>query len=59
MRDPIKDPGRISHMLEMAKLIESEKSRHTYQELCSDKILFYGLSKMVEIIGEARVLQNY
>lgn len=49
MKDPIKDPGRISHMLEMAKLIESEKSRHTYQGLCSDKILFYGLSKMVEL----------
>lgn len=53
MRDPLKDLGRITHMYEMAILLEKEKERHTLEEVQSDKVLFYGLSKMVEIIGEA------
>lgn len=53
MRELIKDPGRIAHMLEMARLVEIEKSRHTLEELSNDMVLFYGLSKMIEIIGEA------
>mgnify|MGYP000774586771 CR=1 FL=1 len=53
MREQIKDKGRISHMLEMALLLENEKSHHTLEDLRADKVLFYGLSKMVEIIGEA------
>lgn len=40
-------------MLEMAKNIQVEKSCHSYEEIFRDKILFYGLSKMTEIIGEA------
>lgn len=28
MRDPLKDIGRIAHMLEMAQLLESEKEKH-------------------------------
>ena len=53
MRDPLKDSGRIQHMLEMALLLDNEKSKHTFDDVQSDKVLFYGLSKMVEIIGEA------
>lgn len=53
MRDPLKDLGRIIHMYDMAILLEKEKERHTLEEVQSDKVLFYGLSKMVEIIGEA------
>ena len=40
-------------MAEMARLLETERSKHTLSELQSDCVLFYGLSKMVEIIGEA------
>lgn len=53
MREAIKDPGRIEHMLEMAQLLEIEKNKRSQEEIVTDKILFYGLSKMVEIIGEA------
>lgn len=53
MREALKDPGRIHHMLEMAELLESEKSKHSLQTIQEDKILFFGLTKMVEIIGEA------
>ncbi len=53
MRDACKDSGRIVHMLEMAQALEQEKSKYILDDVCSDRILFYGLSKMVEIIGEA------
>lgn len=53
MRDPHKDYGRICHMLDMASLLEKEKAKYTLDDVQTDKVLFYGLSKMVEIIGEA------
>ena len=53
MREPIRDKGRIEHMLEMALKLRDAKSRHSYEEILNDSILFYGLTKMTEIIGEA------
>lgn len=53
MRDPIKDKGRIEHMLEMAQNLKEAKIRYSYEEILNDRILFYGLTKMTEIIGEA------
>ena len=53
MREKIKDPGRLQHMLEMALLLEQEKDKHSLDSIKEDKLAFYGLAKMVEIIGEA------
>lgn len=53
MREVTKDKGRIEHMLEMSRNLQEAKAHHTYEELLNDKILFYGLTKMTEIIGEA------
>lgn len=53
MREAIKDRGRIEHMLEMARNLQEAKSYHTFEDILNDKILFYGLTKMTEIIGEA------
>ena len=53
MRDPLKDFGRLEHMLDMAILLLSEKENHSLNTIKRDRVLFYGLSKMVEIIGEA------
>lgn len=53
MRDPLKDKGRLQHMLEMAVLLESEKANHSLDVIKSDRVAFFGLSKIVEIIGEA------
>ena len=53
MRDPLKDKGRLQHMLDMALLLDSEKNNHSLDMLKRDRIAFFGLSKMVEIIGEA------
>ena len=53
MREPLKDLGRLRHMLEMATLLASEKDKYTADSIRNNKILFFGLSKMAEIIGEA------
>ena len=41
------------HMLEMSMALATEKDRHSLEAINNDRVLFYGLSKMVEIIGEA------
>ena len=53
MRDALKDIGRIQHMHEMAVLLEKEKDKLSIEAIIKDRVLFYGLSKMIEIIGEA------
>lgn len=53
MREPIKDRGRIRHMLDMAINLRDARSKHTFDDIVNDSILFYGLTKMTEIIGEA------
>ena len=53
MREEIKDRGRIEHMLEMATQLQETIARHNLDEIKKDPILFYGLTKMIEIIGEA------
>ena len=53
MREKIKDQGRLEHILEMIQNLQEAKRHHTYEDIQNDRILFYGLTKMVEIIGEA------
>lgn len=53
MREALKDPGRLTHMLEMAILLSNESKKHSLKAINDDRVLFFGLSKMVEIIGEA------
>lgn len=53
MREAIKDRGRIEHMLEMALMLQESATKHNLDDIKKDKITFYGLSKMIEIIGEA------
>lgn len=40
-------------MLEMTRRLEQSRQLHTYHDVENDVVLFYGLTKMVEIIGEA------
>lgn len=37
MREKIKGPGRLQHMLEMALLLEQEKERHSLESIKKDK----------------------
>ena len=43
MREKIKDPGRLQHMLEMALLLEQEKEKHSLESIKEDKLAFYCL----------------
>ena len=40
-------------MLEMAVLLSDKRNKITLDAVSSDRVLFYGPPKMVEIIGEA------
>ena len=53
MRESIRDKGRLEHMIEMAQALKAESTRHTYEDILNDRVLFFGLTKMTEIIGEA------
>ena len=40
-------------MLEMAQNLQEARLSHSYDDILNDRILFYGLTKMTEILGEA------
>lgn len=40
-------------MLDMAINLRDARSKHTFDDIVNDSILYYGLTKMTEIIGEA------
>ena len=43
MREPDKDYGRLLHMLEMADLLEVERTTRSIDDILNDRVLFYGL----------------
>ena len=53
MREPIRDRGRLEHILEQLNNIEEFVSGKTLNDLQNDKILQYAIVKCIEIIGEA------
>ena len=53
MREPIKDPARLEHMLQAISRIFSFVEGKTLDEIKKDSILYYAVVKNIEIIGEA------
>ena len=53
MREKIRDIERLRHMLEAMDVLVNYKGQHTMEEAVSDPIVYFGLVKHVEIIGEA------
>ncbi len=53
MREPIRDKERLEHILKAINVLQEGRERHTLEEASQDPIVFYGLVKHVEIIGEA------
>lgn len=53
MREPIRDRGRLEHILEQLNNIEEFVSGKTLNDLQNDKVLQYAIVKCIEIIGEA------
>ena len=53
MREEVRDIERLSHMLEAINVLINYKEHHTLEEAKSDPVVYFGLVKHVEIIGEA------
>ena len=53
MRDRVRDIERLEHMMEAINVLMDYKSKHTLEEAQADPIIYFGLVKHVEIIGEA------
>ena len=53
MRDKVRDIERLEHMLRAINVLIDYKDGHTLEEAQADPIVYFGLVKHVEIIGEA------
>ena len=53
MREPVKDKGRLEHMLDAIDTILQRASGMTIEDLYADKVLYGGLAYYTMIIGEA------
>ena len=53
MREEVRDVERLEHMLQAMNVLIDYKSRHSLEEAQADPVVYFGLVKHVEIIGEA------
>ena len=53
MREEVRDVERLEHMLSAIKVLIQYKDKHTLEEAQADPIVYFGLVKHIEIIGEA------
>lgn len=53
MREKVKDRGRLEHILEAIESIEEYHAQYTFEDIKKNKLIFYGFTKLVEVIGEA------
>ena len=53
MREPVRDKGRLEHMLDAIDRVLNFMEDKSFDDLSKDKIEYYGLVKCIEIDGEA------
>ena len=53
MREHSRDKERLEHILDAISVIETGFATYTKDELLNNRLLYYGLVKQIEIIGEA------
>lgn len=53
MREPVRDRGRLEHILTAINHIEKFVETKSFNDFRSDSMLFYAVVKNIEIIGEA------
>lgn len=53
MREQLRDKERLQHIKMTIDVLIANKDRHTLEETIADPIVYFGLVKHVEIIGEA------
>jgi len=59
MREPIRDKERLQHILDAISVIEEGLSTYAQTDLLNNRLMYYGLVKQLEIIGEAANLLTY
>ncbi len=59
MREHSRDKERLEHILSAIQVIENGLSTYSKDELLSNPLLYYGLVKQIEIIGEAANLLTH
>jgi len=53
MREHSRDKERLEHILDAIGIIEDGLATYSKEELLQNRLLYYGLVKQIEIIGEA------
>ncbi|MBP3745540.1 MAG: DUF86 domain-containing protein [Prevotella sp.] len=53
MREKVRDIERLKHILQAINVLVSYQESHTPEEAFADPVVYFGLVKHVEIIGEA------
>ena len=53
MREPVRDKGRLEHMLGAIDRVLGYMEGRSFDDLHKDKIEYYGIVKCIEIVGEA------
>ena len=53
MREPIRDKGRLEHIIEYAKNVEKMIEGVDFQEFENNNMLYFAVMKNVEVVGEA------
>ena len=53
MREPLRDRGRLEHILETIDRLLNRTEGLTLEDLRRDAIFYYGVVKHIEIVGEA------
>ena len=53
MREPVRDRGRLSHMIDAIDCILRNTQSMGFEDLHRNELEFYGIVKSIEIVGEA------
>lgn len=53
MREPIRDKGRLEHIIHYSENVEEMTQGITFDDFNNDKILYFAVMKNIEIVGEA------
>jgi uncharacterized protein with HEPN domain len=59
MREHNRDKERLEHILDAISVIETGLATYSQDELFGNRLLYYGLVKQIEIIGEAANLLTF
>jgi len=59
MREHSRDKERLEHILDAISVIDNGLATYPKEELLDNRLLYYGLVKQIEIIGEAANLLTH